>query len=134
MTSQRKNSNPNADHSNQLYFPFWVYDQLAQNSDEIEMEILMHEETSELAKKMFITALWCLQLKSRDRPSMNKVVEMLEGDAASIEMPPKPLYYPNDIIKRDFEINSGETTSNNSSGSSGFEEEIATNPLLKFSG
>ncbi|KAL4372523.1 hypothetical protein AHAS_Ahas06G0274300 [Arachis hypogaea] len=66
---------------------------------------------------------------------MNKVVEMLErGDAASIEMPPKPSHYPNDIIQRDSEIDLGETTSNNSSGSSSFEEEIVTNPLLKFSG
>ncbi|XP_015972389.2 LEAF RUST 10 DISEASE-RESISTANCE LOCUS RECEPTOR-LIKE PROTEIN KINASE-like 2.2 [Arachis duranensis] len=134
MASQRRNSNPNAEHSSQFYFPFWIYDQLAQKSDEIKVEILMHEETSELAKKMFTTALWCIQLKPSDRPSMNKVVEMLEGEAANIEMPPKPSYYPNDIIHGDSEINSGEATSNNSSGSSGFEEEIATNPLLMFSG
>ncbi|XP_020961402.1 rust resistance kinase Lr10-like [Arachis ipaensis] len=124
MASQRRNLNPNAEHSSQFYFPFWIYDQLARKNDEIKMETLMHEETSELAKKMFTTALWCIQLKPSDRPSMNKVVKMLEGDVTSIEMPPRPSYYPNE----DSEINSGVTTLNKSSGSSGFdEEEITTN-------
>ncbi|XLT26376.1 hypothetical protein HN873_057668 [Arachis hypogaea] len=130
IASQRRNSNPNAEHSSQFYFPFWIYDQLAQKNDEIEMKILMHEETSEVAKKMFITALWCIQLKPSDRPSMNKVVKMLEENAASIEMPPRPSYYPNDMIHKDSEeINSGVTTSNDSSSCSGFEEEITTNPM-----
>ncbi|XP_057721978.1 LEAF RUST 10 DISEASE-RESISTANCE LOCUS RECEPTOR-LIKE PROTEIN KINASE-like 2.1 isoform X1 [Arachis stenosperma] len=127
MASQRRNSNPNAEHSSQFYFPFWIYDQLARKNDEIEMETLMHEETSEVAKKMFITALWCIQLKPSDRPSMNKVVKMLEGNVASIEMPPRPSYYPNDMIHRDSEINSGVNTLNNSSGFD--EEEITTNRM-----
>ncbi|MED6120334.1 hypothetical protein PIB30_019844 [Stylosanthes scabra] len=125
MASQRRNLNPHAEHSSQLYFPFWIHGQLAEKNDEVEMETLVHEETSELVKKMFITALWCIQLKPCDRPSMNKVVEMLEGDVASIEMPPRPSFYPNDdMIHRD---------SNHSSGSSGVEEDTS-NPLLKFSG
>ncbi|XLR70558.1 hypothetical protein S83_021230 [Arachis hypogaea] len=78
---------------------------------------------------MFITALWCIQLKPSDRPSMNKVVKMLEGDVASIEMSPRPSYYPNDMIHKDSEINSGVTTSNDSSSCSDFEEEITTNPM-----
>ncbi|XP_052119122.1 LEAF RUST 10 DISEASE-RESISTANCE LOCUS RECEPTOR-LIKE PROTEIN KINASE-like 2.2 [Arachis duranensis] len=134
MASQRRNSNPNAEHSSQFYFPFWIYDQLAKKSDEIEIEILMDEETNKLAKKMFITALWCIQLKPSDRPSMNKVVKMLEGDVASIEMPPRPSYYPNDMIHKDSEINSGVTTSNDSSSCSDFEEEITTNPMWKCFG
>ncbi|KAL1353800.1 hypothetical protein AAHE18_06G265900 [Arachis hypogaea] len=135
IASQRRNSNPHAEHSSQLYFPFWIYDQLvAEENDEIEMETLMDEERSELAKKMFIIALWCIQLKPSDRPSMSKVVEMLEGDVASIEMPPKPSYCPNDVIQRDSEVDSsGVDASNNSYVSSSFEEESTSNPLLKFS-
>ncbi|XLT26338.1 hypothetical protein S245_022116 [Arachis hypogaea] len=90
-----------------------------------------------MAPELFYKNIGAVSYKAdpSDRPSMNKVVEMLEGgDAASIEMPPKPSHYPNDIIQRDSEIDLGETTSNNSSGSSSFEEEIVTNPLLKFSG
>ncbi|XP_016163157.2 rust resistance kinase Lr10-like [Arachis ipaensis] len=133
--SQRRNLNPHAEHSSQLYFPFWIYDQLAaEETDEIEMETFMDEERSELAKKMFIIALWCIQLKPSDRPSMSKVVEMLEGDVASIEMPPKPSYCPNDVIQRDSEVDSsGVDASNNSYVSSSFEEESTSNPLLKFS-
>ncbi|MED6116041.1 hypothetical protein PIB30_096451 [Stylosanthes scabra] len=135
MASQRRNLNPHAEHSSQLYFPFWIYDQLAaEENGEIEMETFDLEERSELAKKMFITALWCIQLKPSDRPSMNKVVEMLEGVIASIEMPPKPSFYPNDVIQRDSNVDSsGVNDSNDSDVSSSFEEESTTNPLLKFS-
>ncbi|XP_020961398.1 rust resistance kinase Lr10-like [Arachis ipaensis] len=134
MASQRKNLNPHAEHSSQLYFPFWIYNHLAAESQEIEMKTFNHEERSELTKKMFMTALWCIQLKPCDRPSMNEVVKMLEGDVATIKMPPKPSFYPNDVIQRDSEIYSGVNDSNNSYASSSFEEESTTNPLLKFSG
>ncbi|KAE9619758.1 putative glycerophosphodiester phosphodiesterase [Lupinus albus] len=54
---------------------------------------------------MFIVALWCIQLKPSDRPSMTKVVEMLEGDIESLQMPPKPSFYPHDD-----EINTDQTS------------------------
>nr|TKS04640.1 hypothetical protein D5086_0000141090 [Populus alba] len=53
---RRKNLNALANHSSQIYFPSWVYD----------------------------------QLKPSDRPSMHKVVEMLEADVESLQMPPRP--------------------------------------------
>jgi hypothetical protein len=62
-------------------------------------------------KKMFITALWCVQLKPIDRPSMNKVIEMLEGNIENIEMPPKPSLYPNETIQNDLDATSDETES-----------------------
>jgi len=37
MASKRKNLNSNADHSSQIYFPFWIYDQL-EKEGEIEIE------------------------------------------------------------------------------------------------
>jgi hypothetical protein len=80
---------------------------------------------------MFLVALWCIQLKPIDRPSMNKVVEMLEGDIGNIEMPPKPLLYPHETIQEKFDINSNETVFDTCSTS--YVEEIATNPLLKYS-
>lgn len=33
MASKRKNSNPNAEHSSQAYFPFWIYDQFSEERD-----------------------------------------------------------------------------------------------------
>jgi hypothetical protein len=52
------------------------------------------EEEEKILKKMIIVALWCIQMKPSDRPSMNKVVELLEGDVESLEMPPKPFQTP----------------------------------------
>ncbi|XP_028774189.1 LEAF RUST 10 DISEASE-RESISTANCE LOCUS RECEPTOR-LIKE PROTEIN KINASE-like 2.1 [Neltuma alba] len=94
MASQRRNLNPHAEHSSQLYFPSWIYDQFDEEKD-IEIMDDMTEEEKALAKKMFIVALWCIQFNPADRPSMNKVIEMLEvDDVSSLEMPPKPSLYP----------------------------------------
>ncbi|KAI9073275.1 hypothetical protein K1719_044761 [Acacia pycnantha] len=97
MASQRRNLNPHVEHSSQLYFPLWIYDQFDEEKD-IEMEDFSKED-KDLAKKMFIVALWCIQLKPADRPSMGKVIEMLEADdVESLEMPPKPSLYPNEEV------------------------------------
>ena len=94
-----------AEHSSQLYFPLWVYDRFDEEKD-IEMEDLTEQE-KDLAKKMFIVALWCIQLMPADRPSMSKVIEMLEAtDVESLEMPPKPSLYPNEEVLLDHECSS----------------------------
>ncbi|XP_054822484.1 rust resistance kinase Lr10-like [Prosopis cineraria] len=110
MASQRRNLNPHVEHSSQLYFPLWIYDQFDEKKD-IQMEDNLTKEEKDLAKKMFIVALWCIQLKPTDRPSMNKVIEMLEANnVESLEMPPKPSLYPNETILVDDGSNSNQTT------------------------
>ncbi|KAH0929456.1 hypothetical protein HID58_015183 [Brassica napus] len=47
-------------------------------------------EENEIAKKMILVSLWCIQPCPMDRPPMNRVVEMLEGSLDSLEIPPKP--------------------------------------------
>ncbi|KAK4608151.1 hypothetical protein RGQ29_001816 [Quercus rubra] len=86
--SKRKNLNAFAEHSGQIYFPTWVYGQFNEGND-IEMEDATEEE-KKTVKKMIIVALWCIQMKPSDRPSMNKVVEMLEGEVECLQMPSKP--------------------------------------------
>lgn len=108
MASNRKNLNPHVEHSSQLYFPFWIYDQLGKQND-IELEDVKEEEMK-IAKKMIMVALWCIQLKPDDRPSMKEVVEMLEGDVENLEMPPKPSLYPHETIAGDQGSNSEQTT------------------------
>ncbi|KAK2633128.1 hypothetical protein EUGRSUZ_L00522 [Eucalyptus grandis] len=93
MAGRRRNINANAEHSSQLYFPPWLYDQVNEGKN-VEMEEV--EEERKVKKKMIIIALWYIQFKPNHRPSMNKVLEMLEGDIANIQMPPKPLIYPLD--------------------------------------
>ncbi|XP_022637915.1 rust resistance kinase Lr10-like [Vigna radiata var. radiata] len=116
MTSRRKNSNPHAEHSSQHYFPFWIHDQLKEDKD-IDMEGAS-EMDKILMKKMFIIALWCIQFKPSDRPSMNKVVEMLKGKVESLNIPPKPSFYPHEMLENDGTINSPRTSWIDSNSSS----------------
>ncbi|ONI22041.1 hypothetical protein PRUPE_2G103300 [Prunus persica] len=92
MAGRRKNLNATIEKSSQIYFPTWVFDQLSDGKD-IKVEDATEEE-EKIIKKMIIVALWCIQMKPSDRPSMNKAVEMLEGEIESLEMPPKPFLYP----------------------------------------
>uniref|UniRef100_A0A2N9F5S8 non-specific serine/threonine protein kinase n=1 Tax=Fagus sylvatica TaxID=28930 RepID=A0A2N9F5S8_FAGSY len=44
-------------------------------------------------KKMIIVALWCIQMKPINRPSMRNVLEMLEGPIELLQMPPKSFFW-----------------------------------------
>ncbi|KAJ7965372.1 putative Kinase [Quillaja saponaria] len=92
IASRRKNMNDFADHSSQVYFPSWVYNQLNEGND-IEVGNATEDE-KKILKKMIIVALWCTQLKPTDRPSVNKIVELLEEDVECLQMPPKPFQTP----------------------------------------
>ncbi|KAG8502324.1 hypothetical protein CXB51_000335 [Gossypium anomalum] len=75
MARSRKNVNAFADHTSQIYFPSWIYDQLDQGED-LELGNVFDNEKS-MVKNMIITAFWCIQLLPSDRLSMNKVLKML---------------------------------------------------------
>ncbi|CAN6724942.1 unnamed protein product [Malus baccata var. baccata] len=99
MTGRRKNLNAHAQHSSQIYFPSWIYDQLEKG---LSVEIVdACENDKQVAKKMIMVALWCIQLKPADRPSMSKVVEMLEGEVEALQMPPKPFFCPQEMQMED---------------------------------
>lgn len=92
MAGRRKNLNPFVNEVSQIYFPTWVYDQFSEGK-----ELLMQnasEEGRKLVRKMIIVALWCIQMKPSERPSMNQVIEMLEGDSEALVMPPRPFLCP----------------------------------------
>ncbi|XP_058203353.1 rust resistance kinase Lr10-like isoform X1 [Rhododendron vialii] len=99
MAGRRRNLNAFADHTSQIYFPLWIYDQFKEGK-EIEMGEATEQER-EMVRKMVITALWCIQMRPSDRPSMSNVVEMLEGDIEALGMPPKPFLTPQDIPVED---------------------------------
>lgn len=54
------------------------------------------DENMKLAKKMMTVAWYCIQTSPEDRPPMDKVLEMLEGDE-ELEMPNKPFLYSEDL-------------------------------------
>ncbi|KAL9380276.1 hypothetical protein Peur_025933 [Populus x canadensis] len=104
MVGRRKNLNAFASHSSQIYFPSWVYDQVSEGKD-IEVQEDAMEYGKKTTKKMIIVALWCIQLKPIDRPSMHKVVKMLESDVESLRMPPKPFLTPHQMPEEDDRAN-----------------------------
>ncbi|XP_063938256.1 rust resistance kinase Lr10-like isoform X2 [Daucus carota subsp. sativus] len=102
MAGKRHNVNPFVDESSQIYFPSWIYDQISKGK-EIEMDHATNNE-KELIKKMIIVAMWCIQMKPTERPSMQKVIEMLEGDLEVLVIPPKPLICPQEPPFEDQEL------------------------------
>ncbi|GFP85375.1 glycerophosphodiester phosphodiesterase protein kinase domain-containing gdpdl2 [Phtheirospermum japonicum] len=68
----------------------YIYKQLELMDGRLDHGIV-NEGASELAKRKLITVgLWCIQTDPKDRPSMSKVVEMLEGKIETLQVPPKP--------------------------------------------
>ncbi|CAF2274894.1 BnaA04g11230D [Brassica napus] len=72
------------------YFPDWIYNDLANGQQTWILGDEVTTEENEIAKKMILVSLWCIQPCPMDRPPMNRVVEMLEGSLDSLEIPPKP--------------------------------------------
>ncbi|OEL20431.1 LEAF RUST 10 DISEASE-RESISTANCE LOCUS RECEPTOR-LIKE PROTEIN KINASE-like 2.1 [Dichanthelium oligosanthes] len=86
MVGARKNINKTSDASSK-YFPQWVYDYLEEyciTAGEISVD-------TELVRKLIIVGLWCIQLQPNNRPSMTRVVEMLESRANDMQIPPQSL-------------------------------------------
>ncbi|KAK7314577.1 hypothetical protein VNO77_33103 [Canavalia gladiata] len=90
MVGGRKNINPEASHTSAIYFPHLVFKRLEQDSDLRPDEVMTPQE-NEIVKRLTIVGLWCIQTFPDDRPTMGKVIDMLEGSINSLEMPPKPM-------------------------------------------
>ena len=75
-----------------MNFPDLIYKDLEQGN--IPARFLPNtEEENDMVMKITLVSLWCIQPNPSDRPSMSKVVEMLEGPLQSILFPPKPVLY-----------------------------------------
>ncbi|XP_078149780.1 LEAF RUST 10 DISEASE-RESISTANCE LOCUS RECEPTOR-LIKE PROTEIN KINASE-like 2.4 isoform X2 [Carex rostrata] len=104
MVGGRRNAKPSAENPSQVYFPHWIYDCLVEgNPIQLQACDVLSMEIEEIAKKMGIVGLWCTQTTPANRPSMNRVVEMLEKSLDELEMPPKPYLCspPHSIILSD---------------------------------
>ncbi|KAM5561746.1 rust resistance kinase Lr10-like [Rosa sericea] len=73
---------------NDVYFPELIYKCLIQGK-ELDLE-LADDGDAQIAKRLAIVALWCIQWYPVNRPSMKAVVRMLEGPSESLIMPPNP--------------------------------------------
>lgn len=79
-----------------MFFPLWIYDHLLGDGGVLVMQgedgsTGTREEM--IARKMALVGLWCIQTVPANRPSMSKVLEMLERSIDELAMPPRP-YHP----------------------------------------
>ena len=92
MVGGRKNFDAGVSNKSEIYFPESIYKDLELGVNGRTCGV-MTEEEEETTRKMIVVGLWCIQTNPSDRPSMNKVVEMLEGSLHSLQIPPKPFLY-----------------------------------------
>ncbi|KAI7749007.1 hypothetical protein M8C21_009913 [Ambrosia artemisiifolia] len=86
MTGVRKHNNSNSTSTSEAYFPDWIYKQVEVGGNLGDCGVTSEEE-AKLARKMMIVSLWCIQSDPSDWPSIDKVVEMLEGSFESLQVP-----------------------------------------------
>ncbi|KAL5721970.1 non-specific serine/threonine protein kinase [Ranunculus cassubicifolius] len=103
MAGRRKNYNGEASNTSQAYFPEWIYNKITTTESTLLMNIPDSDESfdivqtedgkdnqvEKLVDRMCLVGLWCIQYYPSKRPSMDKVVQMLEG-RAEIQVPPYP--------------------------------------------
>ncbi|KAK9222108.1 hypothetical protein WN944_010540 [Citrus x changshan-huyou] len=88
MVGCRKNNDPAVEIQSQIYFPEWIYNRMREGQ---ELCLDFEEDGDEgIARKLAIVALWCIQWNPTERPSMPMVLQMLEADLQSLEIPPMP--------------------------------------------
>ncbi|KAK6118991.1 hypothetical protein DH2020_047277 [Rehmannia glutinosa] len=87
MVGGRKNINPNLNTS-QVYFPQWIYNHI--NIGEDIWAQIEKDDDGNIARRLTIVGLWCIQWCPTDRPSMKIVVQMLEGHDDDLAIPPNP--------------------------------------------
>ncbi|GKV47342.1 hypothetical protein SLEP1_g54248 [Rubroshorea leprosula] len=91
MVGERENiKNVESDDSSE-YFPRWIYRRLELN-EQLGIWSIRNDDDIERARKMTIVGLWCIQTNPSDRPPMCRVLEMLQGNLDSLEIPPKPFF------------------------------------------
>lgn len=89
MVGGRRNSDQGADRTSEKYFPQWIYNRL-QLDVEIGQNGIVSQAENECTRKMVMVGMWCIQTDPSNRPSMGKVLEMLEGSLEALEIPSKP--------------------------------------------
>ncbi|KAF3669554.1 putative receptor-like protein kinase [Capsicum annuum] len=95
-------NNVEVSQTSEVYFPHWIYEHLELGKD-LSLQGIMNEEDEEMARKMILVGLWCIQTKPLDRPAIGKAVEMLEGSLHSLQVPPNPVsFFPTKSIPKSF--------------------------------
>jgi serine/threonine protein kinase len=92
MVGTRKEIDSELSQTSKTYFPHGIYNKLEQGESFVTLGNITEEEEDAI-KKMVMVSLWCIQTNPSDRPSIGKVIEMLEGSLQSLQFPPKPVMH-----------------------------------------
>ncbi|KAG6716306.1 hypothetical protein I3842_04G042800 [Carya illinoinensis] len=91
MVAGRKNPDDGIlSHSSENYFPNWIYDKLEKGETYDTSGDITDDGQDNMIKRMIMVSLWCIQTNPSDRPSMGKVIDMLECNFQLPQFPPKP--------------------------------------------
>ncbi|XP_075495012.1 LEAF RUST 10 DISEASE-RESISTANCE LOCUS RECEPTOR-LIKE PROTEIN KINASE-like 2.3 isoform X2 [Primulina tabacum] len=93
VVGRQNNINPEGGRSSEVNFSDWIYRHLEQKTvekDAINKNVLQDGKWNLVKRKLIIIGLWCIQTDPKNRPSISKVIEMLEGKLESLPLPPRP--------------------------------------------
>ncbi|XAR51640.1 Non-specific serine/threonine protein kinase [Bertholletia excelsa] len=93
MAGARNNVGGRVTQSSELHFSHLMYESLQNNGTLKLHSIINNDQEEEIARKMIIVGLWCIQTSPLHRPSMSRVIDMLEGKLLPLQVPPKPLLF-----------------------------------------
>eukprot|EP01018_Ginkgo_biloba_P041103 Gb_35248 [translate_table: standard] len=100
MVGGRKNMDLGGSRSSQIYFPEWAFKQVEKGEFgnlrmRSEVGGINTAEDENIAKKLTLIGLSCIHYDSSHRPSMVKIIQMLEG-SVQVTTPafPFPAYVP----------------------------------------
>ncbi|WJX82650.1 non-specific serine/threonine protein kinase [Trifolium repens] len=92
MIGGRKNYDTGGSCTSEMYFPDWIYKDLEQGNN-LENSLANPNQENDMVRQITMVSLWCIQMSPSDRPSMSKVLEMLQGSLQSVPYPPKPFLH-----------------------------------------
>jgi hypothetical protein len=100
MVAGRSNAKAYAENksSGDIFFPLWVYDHMLEDDGGGVLQGggdaggAGAAAGDEIARKMALIGLWCIQTVPASRPSMSRVLEMLERSIHELAMPPRPYH------------------------------------------
>jgi serine/threonine protein kinase len=114
IIGRRRNFNLELQSQDQWY-PRWVWQKFEVGEIAAVLSIAdIEDEYREKAKRICKVALWCVQHRPDERPTMSSVVRMLEGEQ-EIEDPPYPFQYMSPYLPTSIASSVTDTTSDYSS-------------------
>ncbi|XP_028800187.1 LEAF RUST 10 DISEASE-RESISTANCE LOCUS RECEPTOR-LIKE PROTEIN KINASE-like 2.5 [Neltuma alba] len=109
MVGGRKNIDVETNYSTEKYFPYYIYAQLEQDSN-LGCNGANNMEENDIVNRMIIVSLWCIQTFPSERPTISRVIEMLERRRDLLEMPPKPVMPSPPRLEQESSITATTTT------------------------